>query len=50
LSGYDPDSVSEFLGIDITHSGVPSTQLQPLSQLDPNDPTSLYEVDDDADN
>jgi len=50
LSGYDPDSVSEFLGIDITHSGVPSTQLQPLSQLDPNDPMSLYEVDDDAGN
>lgn len=50
LSGYDPDSVSEFLGLEISHTGVPSTQLQPLAQLDPNDPTSLYEVDEDAGN
>ena len=45
FSGYDPAAILEFLGLpDITHTGVPSTQLQPISQIDPEDPKAAYEV------
>jgi hypothetical protein len=27
----------------IPHSGVPSVQLQPVAQIDPNAPTTVYE-------
>jgi hypothetical protein len=44
MVGYDPaDVLSAFDLPAIGHTGVPSVQLQPLAQLDPTDPTSLYE-------
>jgi HK97 family phage portal protein len=43
--GFDPASVLQALGLpSIEHTGVPSTQLQALSTLDPINPPSLYEV------
>lgn len=43
MVGYDPASVLEALELPaIEHTGIPSTQLQQLAQLDPTDPTSLY--------
>lgn len=45
LSGYEPSQVLQVLGLPvIDHTGVPSTQLQALAQLDPADPLSVYEV------
>jgi HK97 family phage portal protein len=45
ISGFDPAQVLESLGLPvIDHTGVPSTQLQALAQLDPADPLSAYEV------
>jgi hypothetical protein len=45
LSGFDPASVLSAMGLPpIDHTGVPSTQLQPLVTLDPADPQSAYEV------
>lgn len=45
LVGFDPASVLASLGIDdIAHTGVPSTQLQPVAQIDPNNPSNVYEV------
>jgi HK97 family phage portal protein len=44
MVGYDPaETLAAFDLPPITHTGIPSTQLQPLAQLDPIDPTSLYE-------
>lgn len=44
MVGYDPaETLAAFDLPAITHTGIPSTQLQPLAQLDPIDPTSLYE-------
>lgn len=46
ISGFDPAQVLNALGLPvIEHTGVPSTQLQALAQLDPADPLSAYEVD-----
>jgi HK97 family phage portal protein len=46
MVGYDPaDVLAAFDLPAIGHTGVPSTQLQQLAQLDPNDPTSLYEAE-----
>ena len=45
ISGFDPAQVLSALGLPtIEHTGVPSTQLQALAQLDPADPLSAYEV------
>jgi HK97 family phage portal protein len=45
LAGFEPAQVLESLGLPvIDHTGVPSTQLQALAQLDPADPLSVYEV------
>ena len=45
LSGFEPAQVLQSLGLPvIDHTGVPSTQLQALAQLDPADPLSVYEV------
>lgn len=42
-SGFDPASVLDALGLPaIGHTGVPSTQLQPVSMIDPEDPESVY--------
>lgn len=43
LSGYDPASVLAALDLpEIPHTGLPSSQLQPVSQIDPEDPDSVY--------
>lgn len=43
MVGYDPAETLAAFGLPpIMHTGVPSTQLQPLAQLDPTDPTALY--------
>ena len=45
ISGFDPAEVLTAMGLPtIEHTGVPSTQLQQLAQLDPADPLSAYEV------
>lgn len=45
LSGFDPASTLKALDLPaIIHTGVPSTQLQPIAQIDPNNPESVYEV------
>lgn len=45
LAGFEPAGVMQAMGLpDITHTGVPSTQLQPLSSIDPTDPASAYPV------
>ena len=44
--GYDPAVVLQAMGLpEIPHTGLPSVQLQPTSQINPNDPTSEYQVD-----
>jgi hypothetical protein len=46
LSGYDPKAVLEALGLPaIPHTGLASTQLQPVAQVDPNNPEGVYEVE-----
>jgi hypothetical protein len=45
LAGYEPKAVLAALGLPaIPHTGVPSTQLQPVAQLDPANPEGVYEV------
>jgi hypothetical protein len=44
-SGFDPAGVLAALNLpSIDHTGVPSTQLQQVAQIDPADPASVYEV------
>lgn len=46
FSGFSPEQALAAMGLpEIAHTGVPSTQLQPLATLDPLDPTSAYKVD-----
>jgi HK97 family phage portal protein len=46
LSGYEPKAVLEALGLPaIPHTGVPSTQLQQVAQIDPANPGDVYEVE-----
>lgn len=41
--GFAPEETLAALGLPaITHTGVPSTQLQPVAQIDPNAPDSVY--------
>ena len=45
-AGYDPAEVLAALDLpEIAHTGLPSSQLQPISQIDPVDPESVYEVE-----
>jgi HK97 family phage portal protein len=45
LSGFEPAGVMQAMGLPaIAHTGVPSTQLQPLTNIDPADPASAYPV------
>jgi HK97 family phage portal protein len=45
-SGFDPAQVLASMGLPaIEHTGLPSTQLQAIAQVDPEDPTSAYKVD-----
>jgi HK97 family phage portal protein len=44
-TGFDPASVLSALGLPaIIHTGVPSTQLQQVAQIDPQDPSNVYDV------
>lgn len=46
LSGYEPAEALTAVGLDpITHTGLASTQLQPVAQVDPENPGSVYEVE-----
>jgi HK97 family phage portal protein len=45
LVGFDPAETLAMLGLNpIAHSGLPSSQLQPIAQIDPNNPSAAYEV------
>ncbi len=45
LSGYDPAEALVAVGFDpIKHTGLASTQLQPVAQVDPENPGAVYEV------
>lgn len=44
-SGFDPQAVLAELGLPaIAHTGVPTVMLQPISQIDAEDPLSAYQV------
>ena len=46
LSGYDPAEALISVGLDpIQHTGLASTQLQPVAQVDPENPGAVYGVD-----
>jgi HK97 family phage portal protein len=46
LSGYDPAEALAAVGLDpIRHTGLASTQLQPVAQVDPANPAGVYEVE-----
>jgi len=45
LSGFDPAQALAAVGLDpIAHTGLASSQLQPVSQIDPDNPDDVYEV------
>jgi hypothetical protein len=45
LAGYSPAEALSALGLpEIAHTGLASTQLQPVAQIDPESPESVYEV------
>lgn len=44
LAGFDPEEVLEALGLpSMRHTGLPSSQLQPVAQIDEADPESVYD-------
>jgi hypothetical protein len=44
--GFEPSAVTEAVGLpDMKHTGLPSSQLQQISTIDPTDPTAVYEVE-----
>lgn len=46
MSGFNPAEALQVLGLPpISHTGVPSIQLQNVAQLDPEAPETVYEVD-----
>ena len=45
VSGFDPASVLAALDLPtMTHTGLPSVQLQGIAQIDPNNPNAVYPV------
>ena len=43
--GFEPASVLAAFDLPpMTHTGVPSVQLQGVAQIDPNDPTAVYQA------
>lgn len=45
LAGFDPAATMKALNLpEIPHTGLPSTQLQAVAQIDPENPESVYEV------
>ena len=46
FAGFDPSAILAALELPaIPHTGLPSTQLQPISQIDPENPQAAYPVD-----
>ena len=46
LAGFDPVDTLSQLGLPpIKHTGLPSAQLQPISMVDPTNPTAAYPVE-----
>ncbi len=46
LAGYQPDEALEAVGLDpIAHTGLASSQLQPVAQVDPENPDDVYGVE-----
>jgi HK97 family phage portal protein len=46
FSGFDPAAILAALELPpIPHTGLPTTQLQPIAQIDPEDPKAAYPVD-----
>jgi HK97 family phage portal protein len=46
MVGYDPAQVLAAFDLPaMEHTGLPTTQLQPVAQINPEDPGSVYEVD-----
>ena len=46
ISGYDPAEALIAVGLDpIAHTGLASTQLQPVAQVDPENPGAVYGVE-----
>jgi len=44
-AGFDPDAAAAAVGLaPITHTGLPSVQLQGIAQVDPEDPQAVYQV------
>ena len=44
--GFEPAAVMQALNLpEIAHTGAPSVQIQPLAQIDPNNPSSVYQVE-----
>jgi hypothetical protein len=41
-AGYEPEQAAAIAGLDIEHTGVPPSALQPLAMLDPDDPLEAY--------
>jgi HK97 family phage portal protein len=49
FSGFDPAAILAALELPpIPHTGLPTTQLQPISQIDPENPKAAYPVDGEA--
>ncbi len=49
FSGFDPASILATLDLPpIPHTGLPTTQLQPIAQIDPENPKAAYPVDGEA--
>jgi HK97 family phage portal protein len=46
MVGFEPTQVLSALGLPtIAHTGLPSTQLQPIAQIKPDNPDTAYEVE-----
>jgi hypothetical protein len=46
VAGFDPADAIRAVGLDpIAHTGLPSAQLQQAQTINPDDPTSVYEVE-----
>jgi len=43
-AGYNPNDVSDMLDMKLSHTGLPSAQLQQVALIDPEDPESVYKV------
>jgi HK97 family phage portal protein len=41
-AGYEPEQASQLAGLNIEHTGIPPSALQPLAMLDPEEPLDAY--------